>query len=121
MPNLFDIREYEQYETVGVNQSWYAYFGFDVSSDEFNQLINGQEFKFTNFAFGFSCKFTKSGNKWIGNRGYIRTPLITTTKRPNMSQPTRGYMYIKDDYRNRIIIYSCASNDINEGNPWKYF
>ena len=36
LPNLYDIREYGQYGT-GINPSWYAYFGFDVCSDEFNQ------------------------------------------------------------------------------------
>ena len=134
LPNIYDIREYGKH---GVVETYFAYFGFDAGSDEFNQLIEGQEFRFTDSAFGLQYKFTKKGNKWIvadggeahsseagdwiGPNGYIRTPLITTTKNPNVSFPVQGYMHIKNDHRNRIIIYSCTGYDINEGNPWQYF
>ena len=122
IPNIYDIREYGEYI-----DTWYAYFGFDEGTPEFDALIEGQEFRFIDSAFGFDFKYTKKGDKWVvdkgrGYKGYIRTPLIATTKRPSVSQPIQGEMYIKNDYTNRIIIYSCTGYDMNEGgNPFQYF
>ena len=69
--------------------------------------IDGQEFRFTDFAFGLNYKITQDGNKWKGNKGYIRTPLMTTAKISTKPENICwGEMYIKNNYKNRIIIYS---------------
>lgn len=109
------MNHYAFLSSIEIDQSLYKYFDFDVGSDEYNNLIDDQEFEFVDFSFGLRYKVTKNGDQFEEHRGYICTPLIDRTKRPNVSQPIQGYAYFKSDHRNLIII--CCCTGIYTNNP----
>ena len=102
IPNMYDVRSFGE-----LTSYWYMFFGFEEGSDEFNSLLNGQEFRFTEDAFGTSYKYTKKGNKWEGNNCYYRVPGSITKSQYNSGKAT---MFMKWDDTNQFILNTLISD-----------
>ena len=96
LPNLYDMKEIGELVSY-----WYAYFGYEPGSDEFNELIDGQEFRFTDDAFGSSFKLTKTGDKWDGANCCYN---IHEQLSKNEASSRYAQMYMKWDAVNQTII-----------------
>ena len=113
LPNLYDMK--------GVGELfsyYYGYFGYNVDSPEFNELIDGQEFRFTDNAFGTSYKLTKKGNEWIGDNCFYDIPLQMTKHEDTTSY---AKMFIKWDQLNQYIFEKVGGEYITSAeNPLKW-
>ena len=111
LPNLYDMREYGE-----TNAHWWGYFGYNSDSEEFSKLLDGQEFRFTDNAFGCSYTLTKQQDKWIGHNLCYHVPEQITK---NDRESSYAKLFMKWDIVNSRIFELCTgfyisvSMDIN--------
>ena len=73
VPDFYMPREYGQFEEIQTNPAApkfklsYFDYGYEVGSDEFNKVVDGQHFTFTDNGFGTTFYLTKQHDGWNGN------------------------------------------------------
>ena len=112
LPNL-----YEMIECGESGDYWYAYWGYDAGTPEYNALIEGQEFHFVDNAFGTSYTLQKSGNKWEGNHVCYNTDAKIECYNVAGSDLDYGWIFLEMSDYNKFLLTLCGWDE--KQNPFE--
>ena len=103
LPNL--------YEMIDLGESgdyWYAYWGYDVGTPEFNSLIDGQEFHFVDNAFGTSYTLRKLSDKWEGDHVCYNTDAKIECYNVTGNDLNYGWIFLEMSDYNKFLLSLCG-------------